>query len=508
MSIASWAQKLGSAFGDRQQSNRDRAAIDGVDAVNSALEDARLLVAFAAQSRRGIKLDEVKDLFEAMEAVEAKRAAGLQPMAAELTKFWISYDKLAVVMAPLSARSIRASARLNGLRFPAAFFTSPSINAVGAVLVFYLCLVLQAFWVAGHDLITNAELLEKQKQSVIERRDSNNAALKRAEYKLQEKQRRLCGLSNCEDFLNADGLLPERAIKAADQSLLSALRNEAETLRNQVAEQNQADKELSGELFKLTEQSRPLEKLLSLWHDRATRVCKQPLLGMLCPVERPDPKDGKPDPCKPAAAESKCAGHLPRANADEIRRLSDDIEANKKDLESKREACRTIPAGGAAHFGPCPGAGIAGWRALRDLDEKVRQLEADLRVKQADNFRSILVEVKLIAANSSAYLIAMAMGVLGALTFVLRTLSQQLRDHTYVPVSISIGVVRVVLGAIAGVFGSLLLPNGEASLKNLPPLFIPFVFGYGIEILFSLLDKVVRTFTQPENGGALPPRAT
>lgn len=140
------------------------------------------------------------------------------------------------------------------------------------------------------------------------------------------------------------------------------------------------------------------------------------------------------------------------------------------------------------------------WAALkRDLS----RLEGEKRARQADNFRNIVVEVRLIAANISAYLSAMAMGLLGALTFILRTLTTQLRDHTYVPVSISISVVRIVLGAIAGVFGSMLASGNEVS-KSLPPLFVPFIFGYGIEILFSLLDKTVRAFTQPESGTPRP----
>jgi len=506
MSLASWVHGLLATLrrGPPTQVPADGQSIAAVDdPLGAALADARLLVAFAAQSRRGIKHDEAKNLFEAMEAVESKRQADQQPTAAELTRFWTSYDVLAVVMAPLSARSIRASAQLNGLKFPAAFFTPPSINAVGAVLVFYLCLVLQAFWVAGDELITSAAQLEKQKQSALERRERNNAALKRADYKLQEKVRRLCGLAKCEASISADGLLPDRATKADDQSLLNVLRGEVDALRNQVAEENQIDQELGGELFKLTEQSRPLEKLLTLWHDRGTKVCKLPFLKMLCPVDRPGDEAVRSDPCKPAQATSKCPQDISRTNEDDIQRLSKEIEGRKKELEEKRVACRLVPNGAASTAfpsSPCPGTGFGGWLLMQDLDRKIRQLETDLRVKQADNFRSILVEVKLIAANSNAYLIAMAMGVLGALTFVLRTLSQQLRDHTYVPVSISIGVVRVVLGAIAGVFGSLLLPNSDASLKSLPPLFVPFIFGYGIEILFSLLDKVVRTFTQPENG--------
>ena len=137
------------------------------------------------------------------------------------------------------------------------------------------------------------------------------------------------------------------------------------------------------------------------------------------------------------------------------------------------------------------------------MKREISRLEGGKRARQADNFRNIVVEVRLIAANISAYLIAMALGVLGALTFILRALTTQLREHTYVPVSVSISVVRIVLGAIAGVFGSMLAPGNEVS-KSLPPLFVPFIFGYGIEILFSMLDKTVRAFTQPESATPRP----
>lgn len=66
------------------------------------------------------------------------------------------------------------------------------------------------------------------------------------------------------------------------------------------------------------------------------------------------------------------------------------------------------------------------------------------------------------------------------------------------PVSASVSIVRICLGAVAGVFGSLILPASDTGLKSLPPLFVPFVFGYGIEILFSLLDRLVKSFTQGE----------
>ena len=44
----------------------------------------------------------------------------------------------------------------------------------------------------------------------------------------------------------------------------------------------------------------------------------------------------------------------------------------------------------------------------------------------------------------------------------------------------------------------MLAPGTEGALKGLPPLIVPFVFGYGIEILFSIMDRVVGSFTQQD----------
>lgn len=112
-------------------------------------------------------------------------------------------------------------------------------------------------------------------------------------------------------------------------------------------------------------------------------------------------------------------------------------------------------------------------------------------------------EVRIILGTLSTYIIPAAMGLLGALAFLLQSMATQLREYTDTPVSVSSTFMRVCLGAIAGVFGGLAGTGAEATtFKGVPALFIPFVFGYGIEILFSLLDRVVQTFTQPDSSKA------
>ena len=92
--------------------------------------------------------------------------------------------------------------------------------------------------------------------------------------------------------------------------------------------------------------------------------------------------------------------------------------------------------------------------------------------------------------------IPMLMGLLGASTYMLRLIVLQLRASTFTPRFPSLTVVRLVLGMIVGVLGGSLLPViGDNGLKSLPPLAMPFVFGYAIEVLFAGLDKVVSSFT-------------
>ena len=92
--------------------------------------------------------------------------------------------------------------------------------------------------------------------------------------------------------------------------------------------------------------------------------------------------------------------------------------------------------------------------------------------------------------------IPMLMGLLGASTYMLRLIVLQLKASTFTPRFPSLTVVRLVLGMIVGVLGGSLLPViGESGLKSLPPLAMPFVFGYAIEVLFAGLDKVVSSFT-------------
>ena len=42
--------------------------------------------------------------------------------------------------------------------------------------------------------------------------------------------------------------------------------------------------------------------------------------------------------------------------------------------------------------------------------------------------------------------------------------------------------------------GGLVITTDDTVLKTLPPLALPFVLGYAIEVLFAFMDKLVKAF--------------
>jgi hypothetical protein len=95
-------------------------------------------------------------------------------------------------------------------------------------------------------------------------------------------------------------------------------------------------------------------------------------------------------------------------------------------------------------------------------------------------------------------------GALGAMVFVVRTLSVQARDRLFREEARVTLVLRVFLGMISGLaigwfWTSGAQPStnsgGPISVSTLSPFALAFVAGYGVELFFALLDKVVSTFT-------------
>ncbi len=440
------------------------------DPIGGAINDAELLLAFAAQSRRNITPTKVEELTAAVDAIASARETKSRIFPADKAKFWLAYDAFAMDMSPLSAHSIRASMGINTKTFPASLATPTAYNATFALGVFVICLALQGFWVAGKELVERADKIELQKNEIQQKGTQYESAILRINARIEVKAEEKCSIEAGQECFMPEPKKNQR--RPTDANHLGVLNAELTLLKTERLEKELLRKEVNDELKKLNDRSRPLETLLEKWHTRAREVCGWPYLKFLCPVD--DIGTGSKASIEPLVKTEK---------------LEKDVEARQEKLNSKRDSRRLEDPRSSQDY----------WSAQRDLlkaRDDLSKARGELTRRELDRFQSLVVEVRLIVSNLGTYLIAMAMGVLGALAFVLRTLSQQLKEYTYVPVSASVSIIRVCLGAIAGVFGSMAAPSTDAAFKSLPPLFVPFVFGYGIEILFSLLDKVVRTFTQ------------
>lgn len=92
-------------------------------------------------------------------------------------------------------------------------------------------------------------------------------------------------------------------------------------------------------------------------------------------------------------------------------------------------------------------------------------------------------------AGIKAYLLPALLGMLGACTYVVRTISDQIKDSTFASSSPLRHVLRVALGPIVGVIVVTFLPvSNEMQLSASAWAFIA---GYGMEAVFAAFEAIV-----------------
>jgi hypothetical protein len=119
-------------------------------------------------------------------------------------------------------------------------------------------------------------------------------------------------------------------------------------------------------------------------------------------------------------------------------------------------------------------------------------------------YTSVCVIAVEVMAVIQAWLLPLLYGALGAFVFVVRTLSIQARDRLFRKEGLVALKMRIYLGMIGGLGIGWFwkdTPEKGTSLAALSPLALAFVAGYGVELFFTLLDKIVNTFTKPAEAG-------
>jgi len=124
------------------------------------------------------------------------------------------------------------------------------------------------------------------------------------------------------------------------------------------------------------------------------------------------------------------------------------------------------------------------------------------RVQEAKDMYAIdlIQRVDLILEVLQRYTLPLLLGLLGALTYILRTQIAQVKAQTFHRPFWSLSIARLGLGLIAGLVGGLVITSDDTVLKTLPPLALPFILGYAIEVLFAFMDKLVKSFVGDEKG--------
>jgi hypothetical protein len=141
---------------------------------------------------------------------------------------------------------------------------------------------------------------------------------------------------------------------------------------------------------------------------------------------------------------------------------------------------------------------------LQNLDQEQDIQEFQDRIINIENALvndQLKVEVALLNSKStlailSQYVLPLLYGLLGALAYILRTLSREIQNVTFTRGSEIRYSLRWPLGMLGGVTVGLFFDPADLSgFAVITPLGLAFLAGYGVELLFTGLDRIVGAFT-------------
>ena len=105
------------------------------------------------------------------------------------------------------------------------------------------------------------------------------------------------------------------------------------------------------------------------------------------------------------------------------------------------------------------------------------------------------LSAQFVLSTLQVYLLPLAYGLLGAATFVLRSLSREIRELTFLAENEVKYRLRLSLGSLCGLaVGWFLKSDTPGIAGSLSPLALAFVMGYNVELLFSLMDRTMAGF--------------
>ena len=130
------------------------------------------------------------------------------------------------------------------------------------------------------------------------------------------------------------------------------------------------------------------------------------------------------------------------------------------------------------------------------LDKHAGKEEINLAAPDSP-FIAVCVRAEQYAAVLVAWWLPLLYGALGSMVFVVRCLSLQAQDRLFRKERLVALNMRIYLGMIAGLaIGWFWKDSTQTGITTLAPFALAFVAGYGVELFFALLDKIVTTFAK------------
>jgi hypothetical protein len=441
-----------------------------------SLSDARQLLWFATREGKDLPGEIVDAIVEAESVLRSgNRDPGIEG------RFWVAFRNLAAGVRPVSVDSIVATYGV-GDRLVVAAERTKRRYSIFAVLVLIMLVVTQIYWFVGTTLRTDLEMHRLEQDKISGSLGELNSELDKIRGQIdarQDEQRRIIsgldltgGSGKAEDALatvkqlgqNIDDLFQQGAKAAVELAniqrrsvriLLMAASNGAfldrwDFITEIVAPESSSTTQNIGWLQ---------DVVLDAQISNGT--------GEPPPVE-PALVGEKGTPVAPAAPQ----GAAPPAGATPV-------------VDGKTPAVD----------GP---AALAGWVTKVQASER-RSTGQQLRFEMA------LLSSKSVVAVLSQYLLPLLYGLLGALAYVLRTLSIEIHEVTFTRSSSIRYSLRWPLGMLGGVTVGLFFdPASFTGIAAITPWGLAFLAGYGVELFFTALDKMIQAFTGDTARSARP----
>ena len=123
---------------------------------------------------------------------------------------------------------------------------------------------------------------------------------------------------------------------------------------------------------------------------------------------------------------------------------------------------------------------------IQELREAVRNYY-DVRRYVASYVLKESISIGVISSS----ILPIILGLMGACAYVIRLISDQIKDTTFSTTSPIRHLVRVALGGLAGVVIGFV---GVANVGSLSPSALAFIAGYAVEPVFATFDSIAEKF--------------